>query len=155
MTPSTINTAIPREHHADAGAPLLARTFVVLSAVSILAVCLYAFLWLSGESDAMRRESGQMGFGLLTVLTAVALLMALLGSGRRATWWATSVLAVASLMCLGPMAAWISEIAGNVRDLDLLSRPLVVPGLVGLVLGVIGVIGAVTCLVRTASTQRR
>ena len=101
----------------------------------------------------MRRESGQMGFGLLTVVTVATLLVALIGRGRTSTWWATSLLAVASLMCVGPMAAWFEELAGQVRDLDLLSRPLVAPGLIGLALGAVGVVCAATALVRSSPTR--
>ena len=51
-------------------------------------------------------------------------------------------------MCLGSMAAWLSELGENVRELNLLGRPLVKEGLVGLALGSICAVGAAVCLVR-------
>jgi hypothetical protein len=132
-----------------------ARLFVAVGAASIVLVAGYSLLVLVGMQDDMKRELGAVGFLMLVAVAVIPLLMVLASEQRRLIIVGTALLAVASAMCLGPMLAWYQQIRGDVPDLNLLERELVVEGLVGLCLGAVGVVGASICLVMSRTTPDR
>jgi hypothetical protein len=142
-----------QERHTLRRGELLARTSVAIGCVAILVVAGFALDWLAGEQDEMKRESGTFGFALLVAVTVFPLVMALVARRRTTIWLAIALLAVASLMCLGPMAAWLQQLWGQVPELNLLDRQLVAQGLAGLAFGAVAVIGAVVCMVMSRSQQ--
>ena len=75
---------------------------------------MHSLLWLNGKSDPKRRETGTVGFAGLFVVTLVPLVMALAAPRNATIAWATVLLVVASVMCLGPLAAWWVQIHGQV-----------------------------------------
>lgn len=124
------------------------RRWTALGAASILAFAAVGFVSVLSDQEVMVREMGLLGFAMLSLVAGAALVTSTNGLSRSAAQLSVVLLGAASLMCSGPLFAWLDQLASPDFP-GVLRRQVVLPGLVAMILGLIGTVGGAVQLRRS------
>lgn len=123
--------------------------------MSILAFAAVGLVSVLSDQEVMVREMGLLGFAMLSLVAGAALVTSTRGLSRSAAQVSVVLLGAASVMCTGPLLAWLDQLASPDFP-DVLTRQLVLPGLVAMSLGLVGTVGGAVQLRRSrpAASER-